>query len=471
MKFEPHAYQRHAIDFILERPCSALFLDMGLGKTAIALSALNDLFFNRFEIRKALVVAPLRVARDVWTEELKKWEHLSALRCSVAVGSAQERIDALKTPADVYIINRENVPWLVNESGFKFDFDALVIDELSSFKNHQAKRFIALKKVRSKLKRVVGLTGTPSPNGLIDLWAQFKLIDYGERLERFVTDYRKKYFIPDKTNGHIVYSYALKPNAEREISEKISDITMSMTAAEKLKMPELIVSEYPVFLTKQELEAYNELKKRYVLEFLDGKKITATNAAVLAGKLSQAANGAVYDDEKLSIFMHDKKLDALEDLIEAANGKPLLVAYWFKHDLERIKERLKTLKVKFDEIKSEASVKAWNKGALRVGLIHPSSAGHGLNLQKGGNALVWYGLTWSLELYKQTNARLWRQGQMASVVVIRHIVAKKTIDERIISVLNGKNAEQDGLLNAVKAEIGEKHENANHKKKRKNTRS
>ena len=455
MKFEPHAYQRHAIDFILERPCSALFLDMGLGKTAIALSALNELFFNRFEIQKALVVAPLRVARDVWTEELEKWEHLSTLRCSVAVGSAQERKNALKAPANVYIINRENVAWLVNESGLKFDFDALIIDELSSFKNHSAKRFTALKKVRSKLKRIVGLTGTPSPNGLIDLWAQFKLIDNGERLERFVTKYREKYFVPNKTNGHIVYSYALKPNAQQAISEKISDITMSMTAAEKLKMPELIVSEYQVFLTKQELEAYNELKKRYVLEFLDGKKITATNAAVLAGKLSQAANGAVYDDEKLPVFMHDKKLDALEDLIEAANGKPLLVAYWFKHDLERLKERLKTLKVKFDEIKSEASVKAWNKGELSVGLIHPSSAGHGLNLQKGGNALVWYGLTWSLELYKQTNARLWRQGQTASVVVIRHIVAKKTIDERILSVLNGKNAEQDGLINAVKAEIGE----------------
>lgn len=447
MKYNPHDYQRYAAEFIITHPISALLLDMGLGKTSITLTAINDLLFDRFEIHKVLVVAPLRVARDTWSAEIEKWEHLKNLQYSVVVGTAQERISALLTPADIYIINRENIQWLVEESGLPFDFDMAVIDELSSFKNHQSKRFRAFMKVRPKLKRIVGLTGTPAGNGLMDLFAEFKLLDMGERLGRLIGQYRNAYFQPDKRNGMVIYSYKPLPNAERQIYDKISDITISMKATDHLKMPELVTTEYMVRLSEKEKEKYDRLKKELVLSTEDNE-VTAANAASLSNKLSQMANGAVYSDDESIIEIHDRKLDALEDIIESMNGKPLLVAYWFKHDLERIKKR-------FDvrEIRSSVDISDWNSGKIPVALIHPASAGHGLNLQSGGSTLVWFGLTWSLELYQQTNARLWRQGQTADTVVIQHIIAKGTIDEQIMKALKTKDTAQAAIIIAVKAEV------------------
>lgn len=447
MKYNPHDYQRYAAEFIITQPVAALLLDMGLGKTSITLTAINDLLFDSFEIHKVLVVAPLRVARDTWSAEIEKWEHLKNLRYSVVVGMAQERISALLTPADIYIINRENIQWLVEESGLPFDFDMAVIDELSSFKNHQSKRFRAFMKVRPKLKRIVGLTGTPAGNGLMDLFAEFKLLDMGERLGRLIGQYRNAYFQPDKRNGMVIYSYKPLPNAERQIYDKISDITISMKATDHLKMPELVTTEYMVRLSEKEKEKYDRLKKELVLSTEDNE-VTAANAASLSNKLSQMANGAVYSDDESIIEIHDRKLDALEDIIESMNGKPLLVAYWFKHDLERIKKR-------FDvrEIRSSVDISDWNSGKIPVALIHPASAGHGLNLQSGGSTLVWFGLTWSLELYQQTNARLWRQGQTADTVVIQHIIAKGTIDEQIMKALKTKDTAQAAIIIAVKAEV------------------
>lgn len=447
MKYNPHDYQRYAAEFIIAHPVAALLLDMGLGKTSITLTAINDLLFDSFEIHKVLVVAPLRVARDTWSAEIEKWEHLKNLRYSVVVGMAQERISALLTPADIYIINRENIQWLVEESGLPFDFDMAVIDELSSFKNHQSKRFRAFMKVRPKLKRIVGLTGTPAGNGLMDLFAEFKLLDMGERLGRLIGQYRNAYFQPDKRNGMVIYSYKPLPNAERQIYDKISDITISMKATDHLKMPELVTTEYMVRLSEKKKEKYDRLKKELVLSTEDNE-VTAANAASLSNKLSQMANGAVYSDDESIIEIHDRKLDALEDIIESMNGKPLLVAYWFKHDLERIKKR-------FDvrEIRSSVDISDWNSGKIPVALIHPASAGHGLNLQSGGSTLVWFGLTWSLELYQQTNARLWRQGQTADTVVIQHIIAKGTIDEQIMKALKTKDTAQAAIIIAVKAEV------------------
>lgn len=447
MKYNPHDYQRYAAEFIITHPISALLLDMGLGKTSITLTAINDLLFDSFEVHKVLVVAPLRVARDTWSAEIEKWEHLKNLRYSVVIGTAQERISALSTPADIYIINRENIQWLVEESGLPFDFDMAVIDELSSFKNHQSKRFRAFMKSRPKLKRIVGLTGTPAGNGLMDLFAEFKLLDMGERLGRFIGQYRNAYFQPDKRNGMVIYSYKSLPNAERQIYDKISDITISMKAADHLKMPELISSEYTVQLSEKEKEKYDQLKKDLILATEDNE-VTAANAASLSNKLSQMANGAVYSDDESVMEIHDRKLDALEDIIESMNGKPLLVAYWFKHDLERIRKRFE-----IREIKSSRDISEWNSGKIPVALIHPASAGHGLNLQNGGSTLVWFGLTWSLELYQQTNARLWRQGQTADTVVIQHIIANGTIDEQIMKALKTKDTTQAALITAVKAEV------------------
>ncbi len=452
MKFKPHDYQKYATQFIKKNPIAALLLDMGLGKTIITLTAIHDLMFDSFEVQKVLIIAPLRVARDTWPAEIEKWEHLKHLTYSVAVGTVEERISALKHKADIYIINRENVQWLVEESGIPFDFQMIVIDELSSFKNHQTKRFKALMKVRPKAKRIVGLTGTPSSNGLMDLHAEFRLLDMGERLGRFIGQFRNTYFQPDKRNGMIVYSYKPLPYAEDAIYEKISDITISMRATDHLNMPELIMSEYCVEMSAEEKEKYMELKKELILELPDSE-ITAANAASLSNKLSQMANGAIYDDEKNIISIHDRKLDALEDIIEAANGKPILVAYWFKHDLERIKERLHKLHIPFSTMDKSDSIRKWNTGKLPVALIHPASAGHGLNLQSGGSCLVWFGLTWSLELYQQTNARLWRQGQQSKTVVIQHIITKGTVDERIMKALQDKDETQTALMEAVKAEI------------------
>lgn len=446
MKFVPHKYQQYAIEHIEKNKISALFLDMGLGKTSITLTAVNELLFDNFEVRKVLVIAPLRVARNTWCDEIKKWDHLSNIKYSIVVGTEKERISALNEKADIYIINRENVDWLVNKSGYKFDFDMIVIDELSSFKNHQSKRFKSLMKIRPKVKRIVGLTGTPSSNGLMDLFAEFKVLDLGERLGYFIGQYRNTYFKPDKTNGAIVYSYKPLPNAENSIYEKISDITVSMKASEYLKMPELVISNYKVEMSEDEKKQYDEMKKNLICEIKDGE-ITVSNAGSLSNKLSQFANGAVYDDEQNIVEIHSRKLDALEDIIESMNGKPLLVAYWYKHDLQRIKKR-------FDvrEIKTGKDIANWNNGKIPVALIHPASAGHGLNLQQGGSTIVWFGLTWSLELYQQTNGRLYRQGQK-NTVVIHHIVTKGSIDEQILKALERKNKTQEDLIEAVKANL------------------
>lgn len=447
MQYNPHSYQQFAAEYIETHPVAAVLLDMGLGKTSITLTALADLPFDSFEIHKVLVIAPLRVASVTWSAEIEKWEHLNILQYSVAVGTEAERLTALNAQADIYIINRENVQWLIEKSGVPFDFDMLVVDELSSFKNYQSKRFKALMKVRPKVKRAVGLTGTPSSNGLMDLFAEFKLLDMGARLGRFIGQYRTAYFSPDKRNGQIVYSYKPLPNAEQQIYEKISDITISMKSTDHLKMPELISTQYEVELSEEEKKKYEELKKDLILQLPDGE-ITAANAASLTGKLSQMANGAVYSDDESILQIHDRKLDALEDIIESANGKPVLVAYWFRHDLERIRKRFAVR-----EIKTSCDIADWNNGSIPVAVIHPASAGHGLNLQSGGSALVWFGITWSLELYQQTNARLWRQGQTAETVVITHIIVKGTIDERIVKALKMKDTSQSALIDAVKANL------------------
>lgn len=409
--------------------------------------------FDSFEVHRALIVAPIRVASFNWPAEIEKWDHLKGLKYSVAVGTAVERLSALRRQADIYLINRENVQWLVLESGIPFDFDMVVIDELSSFKNHQTKRFRALMKVRPKVKRIVGLTGTPSSNGLMDLWAEFRLLDMGERLGRFIGQYRTSYFRPDKQNGQVVFSYKPLPGAEKQIYSKISDITISMKSTDHLRMPELVNSRYTVYLSEKERERYEELKKDLVLQLPDGD-ITAANAASLSGKLSQMANGAIYTDAGETVSVHERKLDALEDIIEAANGKPVLVAYWFRHDLERIMGRLQKLKIPYARLDTDASIRRWNAGEIPVALIHPASAGHGLNLQGGGNTLVWFGLTWSLELYQQTVARLWRQGQSSETVVVQHIITDGTIDGRIMKALSEKDSMQAALIDAVKAEVG-----------------
>lgn len=446
MKYKPHSYQEYAIRYIETHPISALLIDMGLGKTSITLTAIRNLLFDSFEVCKVLVIAPLRVAKNTWTDEIKKWEHLSTLTYSLIVGNENERLSALNEKADIYIINRENVDWLVNKSGYKFDFDMVVIDELSSFKNHQSKRFKSLMKVRPLVKRIVGLTGTPSSNGLMDLFAEFKILDMGKRLGCFIGQYRNTYFKPDKMNGPIVYSYKPLPNAENAIYEKISDITVSMKANEYLKMPELLTSNYVVELSNSEKKQYDKMKKSLVLEITDGE-ITASNAASLSNKLCQLSNGAIYDDEQNIVEIHDRKLEALEDIIESMNGKPLLIAYWYRHDLERIKSRFSVR-----EIKTSEDISDWNDGKIPVALIHPASAGHGLNLQNGGSTLVWFGLTWSLELYQQTNARLYRQGQK-NTVVIQHIITKGTIDEQILKALQKKNKTQADLIDAVRANL------------------
>lgn len=453
MKYKPHDYQKYAIEYIKEHPVAAVILAMGMGKTSITLTAIEELMYDSFEISKVLIIAPLRVASTVWSDEIEQWEHLNHLTYSKILGTEKERLDAVRKQADIYLINRENLQWLIEKSGRPFDYDMVVIDELSSFKSWSSKRFKAFMKVRPKVKRVVGLTGTPSSNGLMDLFAEFKVLDMGERLGRFITQYRANYFRPDKMNGQIVYSYKLLPGAEERIYEKISDITISMKAMDHLKMPELINTRYPVYMDEKEKQFYEDMKNGLVLPYMGEDEITAANAAALSGKLCQMANGAVYTDSKEVCHIHDRKLDALEDIIEAANGNSILVAYWFQHDLERITERLQKLKVDHARLITEDSIRKWNKGEIAVGLIHPASAGHGLNLQKGGSTLVWFGLTWSLELYQQTVARLWRQGQTANTVVIQHIITEGTIDERILKALSEKDGTQSALIDAVKAEV------------------
>ncbi|WP_449455351.1 SNF2-related protein [Streptococcus suis] len=454
MKLTLHNYQVVAKDFIIGHPYAAVILDMGMGKTATTLSAVNELMFDRFEVTKVLVIAPLRVANTVWSDEIEQWAELRHLRYSKIVGTPKQRKVALQKDADIYIVNRENLPWLVEQCSPYFKWDMVVIDELSSFKSWQSKRFKAFMAMRPYMKRVVGLTGTPSSNGLMDLFAEFKVIDGGERLGRFISEFRSRYFEEGRRNGNIVYEYIPMDYAECQIQDKISDITISMKALDYLDMPELISTKKLVRMTEKEKEKYIQFKKEYVLSELDGLEVTAANAASLTNKLVQLSNGAVYSDDHTVVPLHEQKLDALEDILESANGEPVLVAYWFKHDLARIMGRLEKLKVKSRVLKTEEDIREWNKGNVPVGLLHPAGAGHGLNLQKGGHHLVWFGLTWSLELYQQTNARLWRQGQEAETVVIQHIVTEGTIDEEILKALENKDAQQERLIEAVKAQVG-----------------
>ena len=451
MNYVPHDYQRYATDFILTHPVAAVLLDMGLGKSVITLSAVWELCLNRFEIGRVLVIAPMRVARDTWPAEIRKWDHLKGLTCSVAVGTAAERRAALCKPAFIHIINRENVQWLIEESGLPFDYDMVVIDELSSFKSHQAKRFRSLMKVRPLIRRIVGLTGTPSSNGLMDLWAEFRVLDMGKRLGRFITHYRDAFFLPDKRNAQQIFSYKPKPGAEQEIYRRVGDISISMKTADYLRMPACVMNEVLVSMSDAEAELYTAMKDDLVVT-LKGEEIDAVNAAALSGKLCQMANGALYGEDGRALAIHNRKLDELEDLIEAANGKPVLVAYWFRHDLTRISGRLSARHVPFSKLDTPETIARWNAGEISVALIHPASAGHGLNLQAGGSTLIWFGLTWSLELYQQTNARLWRQGQK-NTVVIQHIMTRDTIDEQIMAALRRKDQTQAALIEAVKANL------------------
>lgn len=446
MKYKPYKYQTYATEFIKAKDEAAIFLSMGLGKTVITLTAIKDLL-DAGKVNKVLIVAPKRVAESTWPDEIKKWDHLIGLDYAVATGAPKQRMDALNENKPVTLINRENIEWLVDKSGYEFDFDMVVLDELSSFKSYQSKRFKAMIKVRSKIDKIVGLTGTPSSNGLMDLWAEFRILDFGERLGRYITNYRQRYFEPDKRNQTVIFSYKPLPFAEETIYDKISDITISMKAEDYLELPDLIINEVKVDLSESERATYDGLCKDMVVQVQENE-IDAINAAALSNKLLQMANGAVYDETKTPVFIHDRKLDALEDLVEGANGKPVLIAYWFKHDLERIKKR-------FDvrEIKTTDDIADWNNGKIQIAVIHPASAGHGLNLQSGGSTLIWFGLTWSLELYDQTNARLYRQGQKESVV-IHHIITKGTIDEDVMAALKDKQETQDALISAVKARIG-----------------
>ena len=447
MNYQPHEYQQYATDFIIKNPTAAVFLEMGLGKSEIALTAILELCLERFEISRVLAIAPLRVARDTWPAEIQKWDHLKDLTYSVAVGTANERRAALRQKTFVHIINRENVQWLIEDSGIPWQYDMVVIDELSSFKSHQSKRFKSLMKARPGIRRMVGLTGTPSSNGLMDLWSEFRVLDMGKRLGRFITHYREQFFEPDRRNGMQVFSYRPRAGAEREIYRRIGDITISMRSADYLKMPECVMNTVPVKLNSTEFEVYEEMESKLVTE-LDGVEIDAVNAAALTGKLCQLANGAIYTPDGNTVFFHERKLDALEDLIEGANGKPVLVAYWYKHDLARIQERFKVR-----ELKSSKDITDWNAGKIPVAVIHPASAGHGLNLQAGGSTLIWFGLAWSLELYQQTNARLWRQGQQAETVVIHHIITRGTVDEDVMQSLSEKDRSQASLMRAVRARV------------------
>lgn len=445
-KADLHDYQKYGIDFIVDHPIAALLLDLGLGKTVTTLTAIDELMFDRFEISKVLIIAPLRVAQTTWSDELQKWSHLKRLRISKVLGSAAERKAALTEQAEIYITNRENVDWLV--SNHSFDFDMIVIDELSSFKSYQSKRFRALRKVRPLAKRVVGLMGTPTPNGLMDLWAEINILDMGERLGRFISRYREAYFKPDKRNGMVIFSYKPLPETEKLIYEKISDICISMKAADFLKLPERIDNVVSVEMNKAERKLYDKLSDEMLLPFADGD-IDAVNAAALSNKLLQIANGAVYDENGKVRWIHDCKLDALEDLVEASVGKPLLVFYNFKHDKDRIAERF-TVR----DIPTEQDIRDWNSGKIPIAVAHPASCGHGLNLQSGGSTVIWFGLNWSLELYQQANARLYRQGQ-ENTVVIHHIVTKGTIDESVMRALELKDKGQASLIEAVKAKLSE----------------
>lgn len=452
MEYKAHGYQAYATNRILDTPYVGLFLDMGLGKTVSTLTALNILLYDWFEPNKILVIAPLRVAEDTWTREVSKWEHLGHLKISKVLGSAKERQKALKASADIYIINRENVHWLVTELGNDWDFETVVIDELSSFKSHNSNRFRALRKVRPKIKRLIGLTGTPSPNGLEDLWAPMYLMDQGERLGKTITSFRDRYFLPGARSGHIVYDWKAKKESEDRIYEKISDIAISMKAEDYLEMPELIVVDREVVLSDKARALYKKLEKELLIPFVDAD-VVATTAAVLSNKLIQMASGAVYDEDKGIQYIHDGKLDHLDDILEASLGKPVMVSYYYKHSLERIKKRFpraRTLRKGKEGIQDIAD---WNNNKIDLLLIHPKSAGHGLNLQESDcQTVVWFDEIWSLEEYQQLNARLYRQGQKNRITVVR-LVAENTIDEDVVKAIEAKATGQDKLMDAVKARI------------------
>lgn len=447
MRYTPHNYQTQATEFIETHPQAAVFLGLGMGKTVITLTAIWNLLLDSFQVRRVLIIAPLRVARDTWPAEAAKWDHLAGLTLAIAVGTKQDRLDALARNAMVTVINRENVPWLVKQLGGAWPFDMVIIDELSSFKNHRAQRFKALAAIRHQVTRIVGLTGTPASNGLMDLCAQFQLLDEGQRLGRFISHYRNRWFVPDKRNGMQVFTYKPRPGAEDEIYAAISDITLSMRTTDHLQLPELTITTQTVTLDGREREVYERLRDEMVLD-LNGQIVDAANAAALSGKLLQLASGAIYDEHGETIEVHGRKLDALEDLIEAANGQPLLVAYWFKHDLQRIRQRFPEAR----ELKTSADIEAWNAREIPLALIHPASAGHGLNLQAGGSLLIWFSLTWSLELYQQTNARLYRQGQREPVT-ITHLATTGTLDEAVLKALEAKDLTQAALIDAVTHEL------------------
>ena len=459
MIFKPHAYQTAAINHILTHPEAALLLDMGLGKTVITLTAAERLLSEDPEIRRILIIAPLRVAENTWPAELRKWDHLSRLTYAVATGPREKRLAALLSPVDICIINRENVAWLIEQSGVPFDFDMVIVDELSSFKSWQSRRFRSLMKVRPKVRRIVGLTGTPTGNGLMDLYAEFRLLDMGKRLGRSIGSYRDAYFRPEKRCGNIIYTWAPRPGAEEEIHRRISDITISMRACENLPMPRLISNTVEVEMSPTERRIYDALHEDLTISAPEGE-ITASSAAALAGKLLQLSGGAIYLDDPENTrsprpytAFHSRKLDALEDILEGMNGRPLLIAFWFRHEYSRIAALLDRLGITWAKLDSMASIDRWNRGELQAALIHPASAGHGLNLQQGGNTIVWFTPVWSLELYQQTNARLFRQGQTSRTVVITHLITKDTIDARVLSALSRKDKVQKALIEAVKAEL------------------
>lgn len=445
-----HEYQRKAVQHIIENPYSALLLDMGLGKSISTLTAIKKLIDEYLEVTKVLIIAPKRVAESTWSDEINKWDHLKGLTVSKILGTERQRKEALKADADIYLINRENVSWMVAYLQGWFPFDMLVIDELSSFKSAKAARFKALRMVRPKINRVVGLTGTPAPNGLIDLWSQLYLLDLGERLGKTITGYRQKYFSPGRSNGQVVFDYKLQDGGEQAIYRQIGDICISMKAEDYLELPQRIDQTAEIQFPSPLLERYQEFEKQQVLTVEEEGDISAVNAAALSNKLLQFANGAIYDADRNIHTIHDEKLDALEEILEAANGQPVLVFYSFKHDASRILKRFNSYKPVL--IDGADDIKAWNRGEIQLMIAHPASAGHGLNLQAGGHIVVWFGLNWSLELYQQANARLHRQGQ-TKPVTIYHLVVKGTMDEDVMKAIAGKADKQEALMQAVKVRI------------------
>lgn len=445
-----YPYQRYAVDFIERHRFCGLFLDMGLGKTVSTLTAVKRMIYS-FEVSKVLVIAPKKVAETTWTTEADKWEHLRCLKLSKVIGTEKERAEALGADADVYVINRENVCWLIRYLNGRMSFDMLVIDELSSFKSHTAQRFKALKSVRYQFSRIIGLTGTPAPNGYMDLWAELYLLDGGERLGKYITRYREEYFHPLISVGAVVYRYGLNAMSDIVISKKISDICVSMKAGDYLQLPKRIDNTINVILSKDEKRQYDRFESEEILK-INGETITAANAAAVTNKLLQYANGAVYDETKNVHTIHDAKIEALEELVEAASGDPVLVFYSYRHDAARIMERLK----KYDPVmlEGEKDISDWNEGKTKVLITHPASAGHGLNLQAGGHIIVWFGVTWSLELYQQANARLHRQGQTKSVMIY-HLITKGTMDERVMKAIANKENGQNAMIDAVRAIMNE----------------